>query len=197
MTTHPQPTATTASTATGTAAIGTAGCTGAAAGRGADLLVDALVAGGVTTLFGVPGDTGVVFYDALHQRADALRHVLARDERHAAAMADAYARAGNRVGVVEVSSGGGTTYAVGGLGEAYAAGVPVLLITSDIHSASRDTGALTEIDQTALFSAVTKWTRRAERAADLRPYIDPYDPQTWRSPADAMARRFYHWAPSA
>ncbi|GAB2898226.1 TcmI family type II polyketide cyclase [Streptomyces hainanensis] len=34
-------------------------------------------------------------------------------------------------------------------------------------------------------------------SADLRPYIDPYDPQTWRSPADAMARRFYHWAPSA
>ncbi|GLZ00728.1 TcmI family type II polyketide cyclase [Actinoplanes sp. NBRC 103695] len=31
-------------------------------------------------------------------------------------------------------------------------------------------------------------------SADLRPYIDPYDPQTWRSPADAMAQRFYHWS---
>jgi cyclase len=32
-------------------------------------------------------------------------------------------------------------------------------------------------------------------SADLKPFIDPYDPQTWRSPADAMATRFYHWAP--
>ncbi|MFJ5840392.1 thiamine pyrophosphate-binding protein [Streptomyces shenzhenensis] len=135
--------------------------------RGSDALVDTLVAAGVTTLFGVPGDTGVALYDALYRRTDDIRHVLARDERHAAAMADAYARSGNRVGVVEVSSGGGTTYAVGGLGEAYAAGVPVLLITSDIHAASRGTGALTEIDQVALFSAVTKWTRVAESADEL------------------------------
>jgi len=31
---------------------------------------------------------------------------------------------------------------------------------------------------------------------DLKPYIDAYDPATWRSPADAMASRFYHWEPS-
>ncbi|SEF85466.1 cyclase [Thermomonospora echinospora] len=29
---------------------------------------------------------------------------------------------------------------------------------------------------------------------DLKPFIAPYDPQTWRSPADATADRFYHWA---
>ncbi|WP_030622262.1 TcmI family type II polyketide cyclase [Streptomyces sclerotialus] len=28
---------------------------------------------------------------------------------------------------------------------------------------------------------------------DLKPYIEAYDPATWRSPADAMATRFYHW----
>lgn len=28
---------------------------------------------------------------------------------------------------------------------------------------------------------------------DLKPFIDPYDPRTWRSPADAMASRFYSW----
>lgn len=32
---------------------------------------------------------------------------------------------------------------------------------------------------------------------NLRPFIDPFDPRTWRSPADAMAERFYHWAPPA
>jgi cyclase len=32
-------------------------------------------------------------------------------------------------------------------------------------------------------------------SADLKPYIEAYDPATWRSPADAMASRFYHWEP--
>ncbi|MYS19312.1 cyclase [Streptomyces sp. DvalAA-14] len=31
---------------------------------------------------------------------------------------------------------------------------------------------------------------------DLKPYIEAYDPATWRSPADAMAQRFYHWSAS-
>ena len=31
-------------------------------------------------------------------------------------------------------------------------------------------------------------------SADLKPFIQAYDPATWRSPADAMARRFYHWS---
>jgi cyclase len=34
-------------------------------------------------------------------------------------------------------------------------------------------------------------------SADLKPYIDAYDPATWRSPADAMATRFYRWDGSA
>lgn len=34
-------------------------------------------------------------------------------------------------------------------------------------------------------------------SADLKPFIDAYDPATWRSPADAMAIRFYHWEASA
>ncbi|WP_161958553.1 thiamine pyrophosphate-binding protein [Ornithinimicrobium cavernae] len=135
--------------------------------RGADVLAESLIGLGVDTIFGVPGDTGVVFYDALHAVPDQLRHVLARDERHAAAMADGYARVSGRVGAVEVSSGGGTTYVVGGMGEAMASGVPVLLITSDIHRSSRGSGALTEIDQLALFSAVTKHSAVVEHAADI------------------------------
>jgi acetolactate synthase I/II/III large subunit len=134
---------------------------------GADLLVESLAANGITTLFGVPGDTGVALYDALSRRQDRLRHVLARDERHAAAMADAYARSANRVGAVEVSSGGGSTYVIGGLGEAFAASVPVLVISTDVHTASRGTGALTEIDQVALFSAVTKWRQVVPDAASI------------------------------
>ena len=136
-------------------------------GNGAQILVECLHRAGITTLFGVPGDTGVALYDALYARGGAVRHVLARDERSAAMMADAYARVTNTVGVVEASSGGGTTYVLGGLGEPFAASVPILLITSDIHRASRGTGALTEIDQTLLFAAVTKWRATVSCAAEI------------------------------
>lgn len=134
---------------------------------GADVLVQGLIDAGVECLFGLPGDTGVDLYDALHGAKSMLRHVLCRDERHAAIMADAYARCRNTIGVLEVSSGGGATYCIGGLGEPFAASIPLLVISSDIHVASRNTGALTELDQEKLFSSVTKWVRRADSADDL------------------------------
>ncbi len=137
------------------------------AANGAGLLVDGLIAAGIPLIFGVPGDTGIALYEALYQRADRIRHVLARDERAAAAMADGYARTGHRLGVVEASSGGGVTYLVGGLGEAYAASIPLLVLTSDIARQSRGTGAVTEIDQGALLSAVTKWQRTVDSADDI------------------------------
>ena len=136
-------------------------------GRGADILAECLIDAGIDLIFGVPGDTGVVFYDALYQRTDQIRHILARDERHAGFMADGYARWTNRVGCCEVSSGGGVDFLVSGLGEAYAASVPILAITSDIHRRSRGTGAITEIDQEQLFSAVTNLAMTIESAAQI------------------------------
>jgi acetolactate synthase-1/2/3 large subunit len=135
--------------------------------RGADLLVRALVSSGVRHVFGVPGDTGVVLYDALYAEQDRIQHVLARDERHAAYMADGYARSTGEVGVCEASSGGGVSYLASGLGEAFASSIPVLAITSDIHRNSRGSGALTEIDQAAVFSGLTKEIFTVRAAAEL------------------------------
>lgn len=134
---------------------------------GSELLVRTLIAHGVTDIFGVPGDTGIDFYDALYRRTDRIRHVLARDERHAAYMADGYARTTGRLGVCEASSGGGVTYLASGLGEAYASSVPMLVISSDIQRSSRGTGAITEIDQRALFSSVTTAYHEPDSAAEL------------------------------
>ncbi len=135
-------------------------------GTGAEILVEALRRAEVKFIFGVPGDTGVALYDALARQQE-VRHVLARDERSAASMADAYARVTRQVGVVEASSGGGATFLVGGLGEPYAASVPMLVITSDIHRSSRGSSAITEIDQQKLFSAVTKAQLLVESARDI------------------------------
>ena len=55
-----------------------------------------------------------------------MTHILTRDERHAAYMADAYARVTGRVGVCEGPSGGGATYILPGIVEANESSVPVL-----------------------------------------------------------------------
>ncbi|GAA3528915.1 hypothetical protein GCM10022222_09970 [Amycolatopsis ultiminotia] len=135
-------------------------------GNGAEIITNWLQRSDVDTIFGVPGDTGVALYDAL-RATPKLKHVLMNDERGAVFAADAYARLTNLPGVVEVSSGGGATFCIGGLGEALAASVPMVVISSDIHIKSRHSGALTEIDQIALFAGVTKWQGRAESAHEL------------------------------
>src|SRR5262252_10119602 len=106
----------------------------AAALTGADAVVEMLKAHGVEVIFGLCGDTSLPLYDAL-ARAGSIRHILTRDERHAAYMADGYARVTGKVGVCEGPSGGGATYILPGLAEANESSIPVLCINSDISVA--------------------------------------------------------------
>src|SRR6266508_5448785 len=134
---------------------------------GAEAAVEMLKAHGVEILFGLCGDTSLPFYDALARLPHGMRHVLARDERSAAYMADGYARVSGKVGVCEGPSGGGVTYILPGLAEANESSVPVLCINSDISVAARGRYTLTELDQAALMRPVTKWNRVLDRAEDL------------------------------
>jgi len=77
---------------------------------GADALVMMLDKMGVKHIFGVCGDTSLPFYDSLTKLNHDITHILTRDERSAAYMADVYARLTNKVGVVEGPSGAGATY---------------------------------------------------------------------------------------
>ena len=123
----------------------------------AQALVAMLERHGVDTVFGLCGDTSLPFYDALYRTGQGIRHVLTRDERHAAYMADAYARVSGRVGVCEGPSGGGATYILPGLVEANESSIPVLAITSDISVAGRGRYTLTELDQESVMRPLTKW----------------------------------------
>ena len=134
---------------------------------GAEAVVEMLSMHGVELLFGLCGDTSLPFYDALARLPHGIRHVLARDERSAAYMADGYARIAGRVGVCEGPSGGGVTYLLPGLAEANESSVPVLGINSDISVAARGRFTLTEIDQGALMRPVTKWNAVLERSQDI------------------------------
>ena len=141
--------------------------THAATVTGAEAVVELLQAHGVEFIFGLCGDTSLPLYDALARLPHGMRHIIARDERHAAYMADGYARVSGRVGVCEGPSGGGATYILPGVAEANESSVPLLCITSDIAVSSRGRYTLTEIDQGALMRPVTKWNAVLDRSADI------------------------------
>ena len=134
---------------------------------GAEAAVEMLKAHGVAIIFGLCGDTSLPFYDALARLPHGMRHILARDERSAAYMADGYARVSGKVGVCEGPSGGGVTYIIPGLAEANESSVPLLCINSDISVGARGRYTLTELDQGALMRPVTKWNTVIDRAEDL------------------------------
>jgi acetolactate synthase I/II/III large subunit len=133
---------------------------------GAEAVVEMLRAHGVEVIFGLCGDTSLPLYDAL-SRLGGVRHVLTRDERHAAYMADGYARLSGKVGVCEGPSGGGATYLLPGLVEANESSVPVLGINTDVSVSSRNRFTLTELDQRALMKPLTKWNTVLDRSADI------------------------------
>jgi len=122
---------------------------------GAQTLVAELERLGVEVIFGLCGDTSLPLYEAFAD-STTIRHVLTRDERCASFMADAYARLSGRVGVCEGPSGGGATYILPGVAEANDSSVPLVCFTSDIAIGDRGRGTLTELDQQALFTPVTK-----------------------------------------
>jgi acetolactate synthase I/II/III large subunit len=135
--------------------------------NGADALVRMLQLNGVKHIFGLCGDTSLPFYDALARLDHGMDHVLTRDERSAAYMADGYARVTGKPGVCEGPSGGGATYLLPGLVEANESAVPVLGITSDVSVGARGKFPLTELDQQALYKPLTKWNTTIDRVDQI------------------------------
>ena len=140
--------------------------------NGAEALVRMLQFFKVKHVFGLCGDTSLPLYDAFARLGhgmghDGITHVLTRDERSAAYMADGYARISGKPGVCEGPSGGGATYILPGVVEANESSIPVLAITTDIATTSRGRYTLTELDQQNLFRPLTKWTGVANSAADI------------------------------
>lgn len=125
---------------------------------GAEIIVEMLIAYGVKVVFGVPGDTSLALYDAFYKASPRIRHILARDERSAAFMADAYSRLTHRPAVCECPSGAGALYSIPGIAEANASSIPVILLTSGVALAGEDKGTITELDHHKLFEPVTKWS---------------------------------------
>jgi acetolactate synthase-1/2/3 large subunit len=98
--------------------------------NGGDIVVETLAALGVSHVFGIPGQHALGLFDAI-RRSD-LTFVSSRIENNSAFGADGYARATGEVGVLFLSTGPGALTALGALQEAYATGVPLLVVTSQV-----------------------------------------------------------------
>lgn len=126
--------------------------------NGARTVVEMLMQYQTEVIFGVPGDTSIGLYEALYDVQPKIRHVMARDERSASFMADAYARLSHRPGICECPSGAGPLYAIPGIAEANASSIPVILLTSDIPLSGEGKQTITELNCEKLFETVTKWS---------------------------------------
>jgi acetolactate synthase-1/2/3 large subunit len=121
---------------------------------GARALVNCLEQEGVEVVFGYPGGAILPVYDEL--RNSSIKHVLVRQEQGAVHMANGYARATGRVGVVIVTSGPGATNTVTGIANAYMDSVPVVVITGQVPTSQVGTDAFQEVDITGITLPVTK-----------------------------------------
>ena len=134
---------------------------------GGKAIVESLRAEGVKNVFGLIGSAGMEIFDALYDARD-IRFIGVRDERTGTHMADGYARASGRAGVIIAGQNGpGATNLVTGLAQAYAAFSPVVALAGSLSSAHIYRDAFQEVDQQALFRPITKKTWTATQSARL------------------------------
>ncbi len=133
------------------------------------LLVECLVAQGVTHAFGVPGESYLAVLDGFHVYADKIQFVINRQEGGAAFMAEAHGKLTGRPGVCFVTRGPGATNASIGVHTAFQDSTPMVLFVGDVASATRDREAFQEVDYCSFFGPSTKgMAKRVERIDDAK-----------------------------
>jgi acetolactate synthase-1/2/3 large subunit len=121
---------------------------------GAQAVIATLEAQGVDVVFGHPGGAILPAYDPIIDAS--LRHILARHEQGAGHMAEGYAHATGKVGVVIATSGPGGTNLVTALADAHMDSVPIVAITGQVARAAVGGDAFQEADITGITMPVTK-----------------------------------------
>jgi acetolactate synthase-1/2/3 large subunit len=133
---------------------------------GGDMLIRALQDEGVEIIFGYPGGTVLHIYDAIF-RQQKVEHILVRHEQAATHMADGYARATGRPGVVLVTSGPGATNAITGIATAYMDSIPMVVISGQVPSHLVGTDAFQETDMLGVSRPVVKHSFTVKKAQDI------------------------------
>ncbi len=133
---------------------------------GADMLIRALQDEGVEYLFGYPGGASLHIYDAIFKQQK-VEHILVRHEQAATHMADGYARATGRPGVVLVTSGPGATNAITGIATAHMDSTPIVVISGQVPNAQIGTDAFQETDMVGISRPVVKHSFLIREASQI------------------------------
>jgi acetolactate synthase I/II/III large subunit len=139
------------------------------------VLVEALIAQGVDTVFGVPGESFLAVLDGVHEHRDRIRFIACRQEGGAAFMAEAQGKLSGRPGVCLVTRGPGATNASIGLHTAFQDSTPMVLLVGQVASDQRDREAFQELDYRQVFGPGTlgfaKWVAEVQSAERLPEYL--------------------------
>jgi len=133
---------------------------------GGEMLIRALEDEGVEHIFGYPGGAALHIYDAIF-RQQTIQHVLVRHEQAATHMADGYARATGRPGVVLVTSGPGATNAITGIATAHMDSIPMIVISGQVVSDLVGTDSFQETDMVGISRPVVKHSFMIKDAAEI------------------------------
>jgi acetolactate synthase-1/2/3 large subunit len=133
---------------------------------GSEIFVECLKREGVKTVFGLPGGVVLKIFDVLCAQKE-VELVLVRHEQGAAHMAEGYAKATGRPGVVLVTSGPGMTNVVTGLADAYMDSVPLVVFTGQVATSLIGNDAFQEADNLGISRPCTKYNFLVKDVNDL------------------------------
>ena len=136
-----------------------------ATATGAEILIRCLEQQGVEYIFGLSGGAAIPIFDALVDSSIEL--VLVRHEQGATHMADGYARATGKPGVVLVTSGPGATNTVTGLLTAQMDSAPMIVISGQTITPNLGFDAFQEADVTGITYPVVKHSYMVKDAAEI------------------------------
>ncbi|HLI52582.1 MAG TPA: thiamine pyrophosphate-dependent enzyme [Thermomicrobiaceae bacterium] len=138
----------------------------------ADLLIERLIAWGVDTIFGLPGDGINGIFEALRTHQDKLKFIQVRHEESAAFAACGYAKYTGRLGVCLATSGPGGIHLLNGLYDANMDGQPVLAITGHTFHDLIGTHQQQDVDLDKLFMDVSVYNERIMGPAHVANVVD-------------------------
>lgn len=124
----------------------------------------------VTHTFGIPGVHVTELYDELG-KSKKIEPVLVTHEGGAAFMADAFSRTSDRIGVLAIVPAAGATHAMSGIGEAFLAGIPMLVISGGVRRDSGRAYQLHDLDMQRLLAPLTKKTYLVQSHQEIVPVL--------------------------
>ncbi|KAK4233067.1 thiamine diphosphate-binding protein [Achaetomium macrosporum] len=133
---------------------------------GGEIFHEMMLRHGVKHIFGYPGGAILPVFDAIYNSPH-FDFILPRHEQGAGHMAEGYARASGKPGVVLVTSGPGATNVVTPMADALADGTPMVVFSGQVVTSAIGSDAFQEADVVGISRACTKWNVMVKSVAEL------------------------------